>query len=101
MDRSKIERSASVQRRRSKGNGFFIFESRGDRQDYFFLPRPTDYLHADGQALLGIAHRYHGGGKTQQIEPLAVAPGVEILDGLAFHLPLPLAVTKSWDSGRG
>src|SRR5258705_6908514 len=63
-------------------------------QHKFFFPRTPNDLHADWQSLRRSSHGNHGGRKAQEVEPLAVAPRIQILHGLPFHLPLAFAVSK-------
>src|SRR5579883_3017997 len=55
----------------------------GNGEQEFFLPGTPDDLHADGQAFRGLCDRHYSGRIAQQIEPLGIAPGIEIFHGLA------------------
>src|SRR6185437_1008485 len=69
----------------------------GNRQHQFLLPRLRCDLDADRASFSRLSDWHHGPRHSQDVEPLAVAPRVEVVDGLAFDLPTALAMPKCGD----
>src|ERR1700686_5691153 len=101
MAPSALFRELSAQRWGSLPRTAPLFKFSGDRQHHFLLPGPPDNLHPDRKAFGRIAHWNDNGRETEQVKPLAVAPGIEIFHGPAFDLPLAFAMPECRDSGGG
>src|SRR3974377_1043262 len=77
-----------------------LLHRRRPRKHPFFFPRPPDDLNPDRQPFRRASHRHHDRRKSQQVEPLAITPGIEILHRLPFHQTLALAVPERGDRRR-
>src|SRR5579884_4193694 len=60
----------------------------------FFLPRFCDHLHSDRQPFGRLCYRYADSRHAQQIEPLAITPGIEVLDVFAVDFPSAFTMMK-------
>ena len=76
-------------------------EGSGDFEHQLIGKGPAGDLHADGQAFGGLADGDDGGGSAEKIEPLRVAHGVEVGDGLALDGPAALAGAEGGDGANG
>src|SRR5580658_412322 len=72
----------------------FFFQRRGDSQHLLFFPRPPYDLHADRQSFGRMGDGNYRRGIAEQVEEFRVAPGIEIVDRLAFDLPIALSVAE-------
>src|SRR6266853_6609591 len=61
-----------------------MFENSGNRQDFFFLIRPSDDLHSDRQPLNCLRHGDGGGGISQQVVMLAIGHGSHIVGSMGW-----------------
>src|SRR5579864_3278146 len=76
------------------------FQLRRHRERQFLSPRTADDLDPDRQTFRRLSHRYYGSWISQQIEPLGIAPGVQILHRLAVDDPTAFAVPEGWNRRR-
>ena len=71
-----------------------VLDSGGDAEHGFVLIRTTRDLYSDGQTFGRTPDRYDSGGRAEQVEPLRVSHGVQILDLPTDHGPLPFAMME-------
>src|SRR5579871_444852 len=64
------------------------------RENLLLFPRPADNLNANRQAFFGMTDRHHCRRISQEIEPLRVAPGIEVVDSFSVDCPGALAMTE-------
>src|SRR6266852_5767828 len=87
--------------RRNLPGATFLLDRGGNSLYLLLCPRASDDLHADGKSFRRMPDRNHRCGNAQQVEEFRIAPGIEIVDGLAFNLPTALSVPEGGDRRRG
>src|SRR3954451_679638 len=76
-------------------------EDRGDGEGDFVVEGAGGNLDGDGEAFGGAAYGDDGGGGSEGVEPLGVANGVEVSDGLIVDDPFAFAMFPGGGAGDG
>ncbi len=77
-----------------------LLERGGYGKHLLLLPWPPDDLYPDWQPFRRTASGNDNGRIAQQVEKFRVAPGIEIVDRLAFNPPTALPVPECRDRSR-
>ena len=77
----------------------FLFDCLRDCERHFFLPRACNDLHSNRPAFRRLTSGNYHSRHTQQVEPLAITPRIEIFHRLAIDSPFALSMTEGGDGG--